>query len=152
MNTPTREEIRKAWYDSISPTHHVESSGASWHDCSECALIAALDIADALDRELAETKESYARCFKAFEERRAERDEARRELAELRFFIERRGYRRCDIPACNCGSFHGGHAEDLLAEIHAALGELVQGRTALQAVEHLRARLAAKHDQGSSSP
>jgi hypothetical protein len=35
-----------------------------------------------------------------------ERDKARR-------FIEGRGYRRCDIAACNCHSYHGGHAEGL---------------------------------------
>jgi len=32
-------------------------------------------------------------------EMREQRDEARR-------FIERTGYRRCDSPACNCGSWH----------------------------------------------
>lgn len=25
----------------------------------------------------------------------------------LRDFLRREGYRRCDIPACNCGSWHG---------------------------------------------
>lgn len=24
----------------------------------------------------------------------------------LQSFLEREGYRRCDIPACNCGSWH----------------------------------------------
>lgn len=33
-------------------------------------------------------------------------------------FIERRGYRRCDIPACNCGSWHGGNAEERLRDFH----------------------------------
>lgn len=36
-------------------------------------------------------------------------------------FIERRGYRRCDIPACNCGSWHGGNAEERLREFHEEL-------------------------------
>lgn len=36
---------------------------------------------------------------------------------DLRAFIESRGYRRCDTAACNCGSFHGGHAEARLSEI-----------------------------------
>lgn len=50
----------------------------------------------------------------------AERDaEAYRALR----FLERRGYRRCDIPACNCGSWHGGQAEDRLSEIREALDE-----------------------------
>lgn len=38
-------------------------------------------------------------------------------------FLRRAGYRRCDIAACNCGSWHGGHAEDRLAEIKAALDD-----------------------------
>ena len=32
-------------------------------------------------------------------------------------FLLRHGYRRCDIPACNCGSWHGGHANQRLSEI-----------------------------------
>jgi len=36
---------------------------------------------------------------------------------KLTEFIHSRGYRRCDIAACNCGSWHGGHAEDRLSEI-----------------------------------
>lgn len=53
--------------------------------------------------------------------------------AELLDFIRREGYRRCDIPACNCGSWHGGHASDRLREI----GEVIEhnGITILAAVE-----------------
>jgi len=40
-----------------------------------------------------------------------------RELAEARSFIDRAGYRRCDSAACNCGSWHGGHASQRLQEI-----------------------------------
>lgn len=38
-------------------------------------------------------------------------------------FLDRHGFRRCDIPACNCGSWHGGHAADRLREIGDALDE-----------------------------
>lgn len=48
---------------------------------------------------------------------RQERDTLARRVAELEGFIAQRGYRRCDIPACNCPSFHGGHAEQRLKEI-----------------------------------
>jgi len=30
------------------------------------------------------------------------------ELRDAKQFIESKGYRRCDIPSCNCGSWHGG--------------------------------------------
>lgn len=44
---------------------------------------------------------------------RAERDDAED-------FLWRHGYRRCDIPACNCGSWHGGHANMRLIELREA--------------------------------
>lgn len=53
---------------------------------------------------------------RATPERWTERDEASA-------FLERRGYRRCDIAACNCNSWHGGHAEQRLGEIEDALSE-----------------------------
>lgn len=60
-------------------------------------------------------------------------------------FLERRGYRRCDMPACNCNSWHQGHAEARLAEIRDALEEGhvdLNGKTTLQAVRDLQARAA----------
>ena len=50
---------------------------------------------------------------------RAEAAEADRDKAHG--FIARKGYRRCDIPACNCNSWHGGHALERLEEIGDAL-------------------------------
>jgi len=38
------------------------------------------------------------------------------ELKARRDFMISRGYRFCSIPACNCNSWHGGHAEDRLTE------------------------------------
>lgn len=35
-------------------------------------------------------------------------------------FLARQGYRRCDISACNCGSWHGGHANQRLRELREA--------------------------------
>ena len=68
-----------------------------------------------------------------------------RELADVRHtldtdalrFIEREGYRRCDIPACNCGSWHGGHMRARFDEIHDLLVEHdveTNGKTLLNAV------------------
>ncbi len=42
---------------------------------------------------------------------------------ELLSVLYRRGYVRCDVPACNCNGWHGGHAEARLGEIHDALEE-----------------------------
>lgn len=59
------------------------------------------------------------------------------EPREALTFLERRGYRRCDIMACNCNSWHGGHAEQRLGEIEDALtdaGIEMNGKTILQGV------------------
>lgn len=40
-------------------------------------------------------------------------------------FLSFHGYRRCDIAACNCNSWHGGYANDRLREIR----ELIEGET-----------------------
>lgn len=60
----------------------------------------------------------------------AERDEAVH-------YIARNGHRRCDIPACNCGSWHGWHASERLRELSDVLGDRTQGVTILGAVEKL---------------
>lgn len=39
------------------------------------------------------------------------------ELRARRDFMVSRGYRFCDIMACNCNSWHQGHAENRLREI-----------------------------------
>lgn len=51
-------------------------------------------------------------------------------------FIESHGYRRCDIPACNCHSWHGGHAMERLHEIADAL-PYENGRTILARVQSI---------------
>ena len=45
------------------------------------------------------------------------------ENAELRAFITHQGFQRCDVPTCNCGSYHGGHAFARFHEIGEALVE-----------------------------
>lgn len=65
-------------------------------------------------------------------------------------FIESRGYRRCDVPACNCGSWHGGHAENRLGELHDALEQAgidMNGRTLLKVVTEL-AKAHAEDGEG----
>lgn len=47
----------------------------------------------------------------------------REEAAKRREFMDWRGYRRCDVAACNCNSWHGGHAEQRLHEAHEAVAE-----------------------------
>jgi hypothetical protein len=50
-----------------------------------------------------------------------ERDEQTLQLNRALDFIERQGYRRCDCPACNCGSWHGGNASERLRELTEAM-------------------------------
>lgn len=54
---------------------------------------------------------------------------------QVRSFLIHEGYRACDIPACNCGGYHGGNASNRLDEIKKALDYYGQGKTILQMVE-----------------
>lgn len=45
------------------------------------------------------------------------------ELRARREFMVGRGYRFCNIPACNCNSWHGGHSEQRLNEIEDVIDE-----------------------------
>lgn len=77
-------------------------------------------------------------------------------------FIESQGYRRCDIPACNCGSWHGGNMRARFDEIHDLLVEHdveTNGKTLLGAVRgvledasSLRAELAALKQASAPTP
>jgi len=69
---------------------------------------------------------SASRRICELEEVEAERD-------RRAWFMESRGYRRCDIPVCNCNSWHGGHAQERLQEISDAL-PFANGPTTLQSV------------------
>lgn len=56
----------------------------------------------------------------------------RERLADTEAFLEREGYRFCDIAACHCGLWHGGHAADRLREISETLaGAGVPGGTTI---------------------
>jgi hypothetical protein len=53
-------------------------------------------------------------------------------------FLRRRGFNPCDIAACNCGLWHGGHANERLNEIQNALedhGYSTEGRTILDTLQ-----------------
>lgn len=66
--------------------------------------------------------------------------ESEHERDDLLRFIEREGYRCCDIPACNCNSFHGGNAYNRLREIGEDLesaGVSLNGRTIRSALSVL---------------
>lgn len=78
----------------------------------------------------------------------AELVDLRAKCERLEDFLGRRGFRRCDIPACNCNFFHGGHADTRLREIYDALGTLTQGKTALMAVTELVNALDAERVSG----
>lgn len=75
---------------------------------------------------------------------------AQREIGDLKAFLEARGFRRCDIPACNCHSYHGGHSAARLDDIRHALDDAdvsTNGRTILQAVKDLLAERDALQRQ-----
>ena len=65
-------------------------------------------------------------------------------LERAESFIAREGYRRCDVPACNCGSWHpseGWYAR--FREIDEAVGDH-SGRTLLAEVKRLAALAACQ--------
>lgn len=76
----------------------------------------------------------------------AERDAAKQDAIELRYVLRRANFSPCDVPACNCGSWHerttgdGFYARFL--EIDEAIGSH-DGMTTLQAVKLLVAEREA---------
>ena len=63
----------------------------------------------------------------------------RQEKAHFGAFIASRGYTPCSSAACNCGSFHGGHAEERLAALAVEAHEVYELRAI---VAELRAKVA----------
>lgn len=60
------------------------------------------------------------------------------ELKERRSFMSSEGYQSCSNPACNCNSFHGGHAGRRLEELSYLLqSEGLWDGTILKSVEKL---------------
>ena len=78
-----------------------------------------------------------------YQQRRAEAAEAevKRLREALEDFLRREGYRRCDIAACNCGSWHGGHAANRLRELSELIGQ--NGKTLIDSAETLLRRAEA---------
>jgi hypothetical protein len=62
-------------------------------------------------------------------------------LHEAERVLSASGFRRCDIPACNCGSWHqvGGFKArfDEIKEVVEAAGFSTNGRTLLDAVKEM---------------
>ena len=62
-------------------------------------------------------------------------------LRDAEWVLENSGFRRCDIPACNCGSWHqvGGFKLrfDEIKEVVEEAGYSTNGRTLLDAVKDM---------------
>lgn len=67
--------------------------------------------------------------------------EVARQLGQAEYVLQSAGFRRCDIPACNCGSWHqvGGYKArfDEIKEVVEYAGYSTNGRTLLDAVKHM---------------
>lgn len=86
-----------------------------------------------------------ADAIKAIDRLHDERRELMTERKELTDVLLRNGFRRCDIPACNCGSWHhvGGFAERF-REIDEVTGaEYRNGETLLSRIKRLMAECEA---------
>lgn len=66
--------------------------------------------------------------------------ETARQLGSAEWVLTNAGFRRCDTPACNCGSWHqvGGYKQrfDEIKEVVEEAGYSTNGRTLLDAVKH----------------
>ncbi len=65
-------------------------------------------------------------------------------------FMRREGYRPCDVPACNCNSWHGGHAAERLRDLRDLLdgeGWSKNGSTILGDVKSLGDRTEAAESE-----
>ena len=78
-------------------------------------------------------------------------DGLEQELEARRWKMESMGLRRCDIAACNCGGWHGGHAMQRLTEISEAM-PYANGPTILQRVESLVADNARLREAIEKAP
>jgi hypothetical protein len=115
------------------PTEITEGSDKAWHEGNEQAW---KDLAT--DGGLPESRPAVPQ-----------------EEQDARWFLEREGYRRCDVAACNCGSWHGGHAMQRLTEIEDALtdaGIEMNGKTILQGVRELAASASSSTAQNEWRP
>ena len=69
--------------------------------------------------------------------------EMARKLGQAEWVLRNAGFRECDIPACNCGSWHqvGGFKLrfDEIKEVVEGAGYSTNGRTLLSAVEAMAA-------------
>jgi hypothetical protein len=87
-------------------------------------------IADDVGAKVSAAFDAYEAAITAAASRSAAAEQGRDKALD---FIEGRGYRRCDIAACNCGGWHGGAAEDRLREISELMADAgVPGGTTIQ--------------------
>lgn len=112
------------------------------HELTEAnrRLLEFIDSPEGMNFTTAQQRDTANRCVDELERELAAEREAR-ERAE--HFIEREGYRRCDIPACNCPSWHGGHWKDRESE-QRARAELSEARLA-EAIKALSSGLCSNH-------
>lgn len=97
----------------------------------------------ALWRLLCESENTMHNLLQRLELAEQEKAEAVAQREDLRDVLLREGYRRCDIAACNCNGWHGGHAMARLNEIGDALeaaGVSLNGSTILKRVQGLAAQ------------
>lgn len=119
-------------YRAVGPYHH-----GAWK-----TLCGASD-------ECAELNAAYSAGHAAADaELRKAREIADAELHDAEAFMSREGYRRCDIAACNCGSWHGGHMRDTIAELRAECERLRKERDERVGLASNKTRTGRRADIG----
>src|SRR5690348_6874990 len=93
-------------------------------------------------------------CWPGINADLAELPEVRQRLEKAEWVLQSSGFRRCDIPACNCNSWHqvGGYAERF-REIQEAVEEAgysTNGKTLLTVINEILTTLTPPTDGGVS--
>lgn len=94
-------------------------------------------------------------CWPGINDQLAELPEVRQRLEKAEWVLQSSGFRRCDIPACNCNSWHqvGGYAERF-REIQEAVeeaGHSTNGRLLIDVIKDILAACPALSSHHSNT-
>jgi hypothetical protein len=138
--SPTEADAAADTIDALlNEVEHWKSEAASWEKQASDRVDDALKFAAERDALIAEVERLNSPVvLSEWQKLVTERDALIAEVRDREDVLERAGFRRCDISACNCGSWHQvGGFKARFDEIKEAIAEHVDlnGKTLLTAVQ-----------------